>query len=166
MVKKKLAKKTVIGILIIFMSILLVVLAVILFNKFKIKTYDINSLKDSLINGYEELNLTEMDQIDVLSEYGFEKSEVEDALYLKSLVLDDEGNDITKDFNYIIIMNTEDYQNYYEIFESHIDSTIMYTEDKKLLKLYSKNAILKKDKNYVYLIISKQSKDIEEYINQ
>ena len=62
-------------------------------------------------------------------------------------------------------MNTEDYQYYYEIFESHVDSTIMYTEDKKLLKLYNKNVILKKDKNYVYLIISKKSKDIEAFIN-
>ena len=62
-------------------------------------------------------------------------------------------------------MNTDKYQYYYEIFESHIDSTIMYTEDKKLLKLYDKNVILKKDKNYVYLIISKKSKEIDALIN-
>ena len=165
MVKRKLSKRAIIGILAIVVSILLVALAVVLFNKFKIKTYDVNNLKDSLINGYEDLYLYEMDHIDVLSSFGFEKSEVEDALYLKSLKLDDEGNDVTEEFNYIIIMNTEDYQYYYEIFESHVDSTIMYTEDKKLLKLYNKNVILKKDKNYVYLIISKKSKDIEAFIN-
>lgn len=165
MVKKRLSKRTITGILAAFAGILLVVILIGLFNKFKIKTYDVNELKDALIDEYSDLYLTEMDHVDVLSMFGFEKNEVEDALYLKSLKLDDDGNDITENINYIIIMNTDKYQYYYEIFESHIDSTIMYTEDKKLLKLYDKNVILKKDKNYVYLIISKKSKEIEEFIN-
>ena len=166
MVKKLLSKKTIIGILTIFVSILLIVLVVILVNKFKVKSYDIDSLKKDLVASYDELNLVEMDHVDVLSSFGFEKSEVDDALFLKSLVLDDEGNDVTKDINYIILMNTEKYQYYYEIFESHIDSNVMYTEDKKLLKLYSKNSIIKRDKNYVYFILSKKSKDIELFINE
>ena len=165
MVKKRLSKRTITGILAAFAGILLVVILIGLFNKFKIKTYDVNELKDALIDEYSDLYLTEMDHVDVLSMFGFEKNEVEDALYLKSLKLDDDGNDITENINYIIIMNTDKYQYYYEIFESHIDSTIMYTEDKKLLKLYDKNVILKKDKNYVYLIISKKSKDIDALIN-
>ena len=166
MVKKLLSKKTIIGILTVFVSILLIVLVVILVNKFKVKSYDIDSLKNDLVASYDELNLVEMDHIDVLSSFGFEKSEVDDALFLKSLVLDDEGNDVTKDINYIILMNTEKYQYYYEIFESHIDSNVMYTEDKKLFKLYSKNSIIKRDKNYVYFILSKKSKDIELFINE
>ena len=166
MVKRKLSKRAIIGILAIFASILLIVLVVILVGKLKVKSYDVKNLKDVLLTEYEDLYLTEMDHVDVLSAFGFEKYEVEDALYLKSLKLDDEGNDITKNVNYVIVMNTEKYQYYYEIFESHIDSTIMYTEDKKLLKLYDKNVILKKDKNYVYLIISKKSKDIESLINE
>lgn len=165
MVKKRLSKRTITGILAAFAGILLVVILIGLFNKFKIKTYDVNELKDALIDEYSDLYLTEMDHVDVLSMFGFEKNEVEDALYLKSLKLDDDGNDITENINYIIIMNTDKYQYYYEIFESHIDSTIMYTEDKKLLKLYDKNVILKKDKNYVYLIISKKSKEIDALIN-
>lgn len=165
MVKKRLSKRTITGILAAFAGILLVVILIGLFNKFKIKTYDVNELKDALIDEYSDLYLTEMDHIDVLSMFGFEKNEVDDALYLKSLKLDDDGNDITENINYIIIMNTDKYQYYYEIFESHIDSTIMYTEDKKLLKLYDKNVILKKDKNYVYLIISKKSKEIDALIN-
>ena len=165
MVKKRLSKRAITGILAAFAGILLVVILIGLFNKFKIKTYDVNELKDALIDEYSDLYLTEMDHVDVLSMFGFEKNEVEDALYLKSLKLDDEGNDITENINYIIIMNTDKYQYYYEIFESHIDSTIMYTEDKKLLKLYDKNVILKKDKNYVYLIISKKSKEIDALIN-
>ena len=129
MVKKRLSKRTITGILAAFAGILLVVILIGLFNKFKIKTYDVNELKDALIDEYSDLYLTEMDHVDVLSMFGFEKNEVEDALYLKSLKLDDDGNDITENINYIIIMNTDKYQYYYEIFESHIDSTIMYTED-------------------------------------
>lgn len=166
MVKRKLSKRAIIGILAIIVSILLVALVVVLLNKFKVKTYDIKTLKDSLIDGYEELYLTDMDHVDVLSMYGFEKTEVEDALFLKSFQMDEEGNDVTEAINYIVVMNTENYQYYYEIFESHVDSTIMYTEDKKLLKLYNKNVILKKDKNYVYLIISKKAKEIEALINE
>ena len=166
MVKIKLTNKAITGILVIFASILLVVLSIIVINKFRIKTYDINKIKDELLIEYEDIYLTEMDHVDVLSLFGFEKAEVEDALYLKSLKLDDEGNDITEDINYVIVMNTDNYQYYLEIFESHIDSTKMYTEDKKLLKLYDKNVILKSDKNFVYLIISKKSKEIEEIINE
>lgn len=166
MVKINLSKKTIIGILAVLASILLIVLVVILVNRLKVKTYDIETLKDDLISSYESLDLVEMDHVDVLSAFGFEKNEVEDALYLKSLKLDDDGNDITKDINYIIVMNTEKYQYYYEIFQGHIDSSVMYTEDKKLLKLYDKNSILKCDKNYVYFILSKKSKDIESSINE
>ena len=107
MVKKRLSKRTITGILAAFAGILLVVILIGLFNKFKIKTYDVNELKDALIDEYSDLYLTEMDHVDVLSMFGFEKNEVEDALYLKSLKLDDDGNDITENINYIIIMNTD-----------------------------------------------------------
>ena len=166
MIKINLSKKAIIGILAVFASVLLIVLVVILINKLKVKTYDVNVLKDDLISSYESLDLVEMDHVDVLNDFGFDKNDVEDALYLKSLKLDEDGNDITKNINYIIVMNTENYQYYYDIFQSHIDSNIMYTENKKLLKLYDKKSILKCDKNYVYLIISKKSKEIETFINE
>lgn len=166
MIKINLSKKAIIGILAVFASVLLIVLVVILINKLKVKTYDVNVLKDDLISSYESLDLVEMDHVDVLNDFGFDKNDVEDALYLKSLKLDEDGNDITKNINYIIVMNTENYQYYYDIFQSHIDSNIMYTEDKKLLKLYDKKSILKGDKNYVYFIISKKSKEIETFINE
>ena len=94
MVKRKLSKRAIVGILAILVSILLIAIVVILLNKFKIKTYDINDLRNKLVDGYEELYLTDMDHVDILNLYGFEKSEVEDALYLKSLKLDEEGNKI------------------------------------------------------------------------
>ena len=73
------SKKTIIGILAVIASVLLIVLVVILVNKLKIKSYDIQELKDNLISSYEELSLSEMDHVDVLSTFGFEKNEVDDA---------------------------------------------------------------------------------------
>ena len=166
MSKIKLSKKTIIGILAVLSSVLLIVLVIILMNKLKVKSFDVDTIKEDLISSYSSLYLVEMDHVDVLDAFGFDINEVEEALFLKSLKLDDDGNDITEDVNYIIIMNTEKYQYYYDIFQSHINSTIMYTEDKKLLKLYDKNCILKMDKNYVYFIVSKKSKDIELSINE
>ena len=130
MSKVKLTKKGKGIILAVIASILLILLIVLLLNIKTPKTYDISKLNNLLINEYQSLYLNEMDHIDVLNEFGFEKSEVEDALYLKSLEIDKDGNDITKERNLIIIMNTEKYEEYYGIFESHITSNKMYTEDK------------------------------------
>ena len=163
--KRKISKKIIIGLLaVITVSILLGILTMLLLKSFNVKSYEISKLQNILEDEYTNLHLTEMDFMDVRSVFGFEKSEVEDALYLKSLEMDSEGNDITKDINYIVVMNTKNYQYYHDMFAAHIDSMIKYPEDDKELKLYNK-AILKCDKNYVYVIISKKSKDIEKTIN-
>lgn len=165
MKKLKLTKKAKMGILVGLAGILLIALIVVLLNIEKPKTYDVEILKPLLINEFPTLYLTEMDHIDILTDFGFEKSEVPDALFLKSLQLDDNGNDITEEYNYVIIMNTENYEFYRDIFESHVDSNLRYTEDDEVYKLYEK-AIIKCDKNYVYTIISKKSKEIEKLINE
>lgn len=168
MAKIKLTKKAKIGLGVLaglLACALLVTLVILLLNIFKVKTYDIEELKTIIVAEYEDLYLTEMDHIDVLDAFGFAKSDVEDSIFLKSLQMDSEGNDVTEEINYVIVINTEDYQYYYDIFESHVDSTVRYTEDNKLYKLYNK-AIIKCDKNYVYLIISSSAKDIEKTINE
>lgn len=165
MKKLKLTKKAKMGILVGLAGILLIALIVVLLNIERPKTYDIQKLKPLIINEFPTLYLTEMDHIDILTDFGFEKNEVSEAIFLKSLQLDDEGNDITKEDNYVIIMNTEKYEFYRDIFESHIDSNLRYTEEDDVYKLYEK-AIIKSDKNYVYAIISKKSKEIEKLINE
>ena len=65
----------------------------------------------------------------------------------------------------IIIINTENYQYYYDSLESQIDSITRYSENKEEVELYS-NSILKADKNYVYLIVGKNAKEIENIINE
>ena len=165
MKKLKLTKKAKVGILVILAGIILISLIIIISNFKQPKTYDVDNLKSALINEFEELNLFEMDNFDVLEAFGFGSEEVPDGLYLKSLVMDEKGQDVTEDKNYIIILNTEKFQYYNDIFQSHIESNIMYTEDKKIFKLYN-NAILKCEENYVYLIVSNKAKDIEKFINE
>jgi hypothetical protein len=165
MTKLKLTKKAKTGILVAIASILIIALIIILLNIEKPKVYDLTKLEPLIINEFPTLYLTEMDHIDVLNEFGFEKSEVSEALFLKSLQLDDNGNDITESQNFVIIMNTENYEFYRDIFESHVDSNLRYTEDDNTYKLYEKS-IVKSGANYVYAIISLKSQEIEKLINE
>lgn len=165
MKKLRLTKKAKVGMLVGLASILLIALIIILLSIERPKTYDVENLKPLIINEFPTLYLSEMDHIDILTDFGFEKSEVPDALFLHSLQLDDNGNDITSEENYVIIINTENYEFYRDIFESHVDSNLRYTEEDEVYKLYEK-AIVKCDKNYVYAIISKKSKEIENLINE
>lgn len=165
MTKLRLTKKAKTGILVAIASILLIALIIILLNIEKPKVYDLTKLEPLIINEFPTLYLTEMDHIDVLNEFGFEKNEVSEALFLKSLQLDDNGNDITESQNFVIIMNTENYEFYRDIFESHVDSNLRYTEEDSIYKLYEKS-IVKSGANYVYAIISLKSQEIEKLINE
>ena len=147
-------------------AIALLGLVIVLFIKaFNTKSYDIEKLEDKLVLEYKSLNLTEMDKFDVLELFGFDKNDVDDGLFLKSLEMDSKGNDITKEVNYVVVINTKEHQDYYEIFESHVDSYLNYTDDKDEYNIYEK-AIIRHDRNYVYLIISNMAKDIEKTINK
>lgn len=165
MAKKIKNKKLFLGVLAVIAIALLGMVIALFVNAFNTKSYDIDELKDSLVVEYKDLHLTEMDKFDVLELFGFDKSEVEDALFLKSFEMDASGNDVTDEVNYVVVMNTKNHQEYYEIFESHVDSYLKYTEDKKEYNAYNK-AIIKNDRNYVYLIISTRSKEIEMSINE
>ena len=165
MAKKIKNKKLFLGVLAVIAIALLGMVIALFVNAFNTKSYDIDELKDSLVVEYKDLHLTEMDKFDVLELFGFDKSEVEDALFLKSFEMDASGNDVTDEVNYVVVMNTKNHQEYYEIFESHVDSYLKYTEDKNEYNAYNK-AIIKNDRNYVYLIISTRSKEIEMSINE
>ena len=157
-------KKVFLGVIAVVAIILLGFVIALFVRAFSTKSYNIDKLEEKLVLEYKSLKLTEMDKFDVLELFGFDKSEVEDALFLKSFEMDSDGNDVTEDINYVVVMNTKKHQDYYEIFESHVDSYLNYTEDKDEYKVYDK-AIIKHDRNYVYLIISSKAKNIEKTIN-
>lgn len=168
MKKLKLTKKgkELLGVLAAIASILIIILIFIILSisSNKPKTYDVEKLHSIIIGEYGELNLTEMDQIELLNRFGLIQSEIPESLTLMSYQEDEDGDNIS-DENYVIIINTENYQHYYDMLISQVDSITRYTEDKEEFDLYS-NAIIKCDKNYVYMIVSKKAKEIEILINE
>lgn len=165
MIDKLKSKNLYVGIIVFVAIILLLLLIFLLRGLNKSLTYDLNSLNRILTNEYVDLHFFEMDRMDVLELFGYEKEEAgEDALYLKSLEMDIDGNDITESINQVVIINTENYQYYYDIFDSYLESYRMNAENKEAYDLYN-NAILKCDKNYVYLIVGEKASEIEKDIN-
>lgn len=158
--------KKLLGVLAAIASLLIIILIFLILSlgTDKSKTYDIEKLQTILVNEFEDLHLRNMDHIDLLNKFGINKEEIPNNLVLMSYVGDEQGNNIAEE-NYVIIINTEDYQYYYDMLSSQIDSVTRYTEDKEEFDLYSK-AIIKCDENYVYMIISKEAKAIEKVLNE
>ena len=158
--------KKLLGVLAAIASLLIIILIFLILSlgTDKSKTYDIEKLQSILVNEFEDLHLRNMDHKDLLNKFGINKEEIPNNLVLMSYVGDEQGNNIAEE-NYVLIINTEDYQYYYDMLSSQIDSVTRYTEDKEEFDLYS-NAIIKSDKNYVYMIISKEAKSIEKVINE
>ena len=167
MKKLKLTKKgkKLVGVLAAIASLLTIILVFLILslNTDTSKTYNIEKLHSILIGEYEDLNLREMDQIELLNRFGLIQSEIPESLTLMSYQEEDADN--ISDENYVIIINTENYQHYYDMLISQVDSITRYTENKEEFDLYS-NAIIKCDKNYVYMIVSKKAKEIEILINE
>lgn len=167
MKKLKLTKKgkKIIGVLAGIASLLTIILVFLILslNTDISKTYNTEKLHSILIGEYDDLNLREMDQIDLLNRFGIIKDDIPESLALMSHLEDNEENKFKETI--IIIINTENYQYYYDSLESQIDSITRYSENKEEVELYS-NSILKADKNYVYLIVGKNAKEIENIINE
>ena len=158
--------KKLIGVLAAIASLLIIILVFILISATRdtSKTYDVEKLHNILIGEYEDINLKEMDQIDLLNAFGINIDEIPSSTLLMSMNEESEEPYTSKD-NYIIIINTENYQYYYDALYSQIDSITRYGEDEELVNLYSK-AIVKCGENYVYMIVSEYAQEIEKIINE
>lgn len=158
--------KKIIGVLAAIASLLIIFLVFLLISlkTDTSKTYDVERLKSILIGEYEDLSLIEMDQMDLVELFALEKSEIPNSLLLKNRQIDEEGNNVGKAC-YIILINTEKYQYYYDVLASQIDAMVKFSEVPEEVELYS-NAIIKSDANYVYMIACDRAKEIEEIINE
>lgn len=158
--------KKLIGVLAAIASLLIILLVFIIIsvNKDTSKKFDVGRLESIIMGEYEDLNLKEMDQIDLLNTFGIVEDEIPDSALIMSMNDVEEGTATVND-NYIIIINTEEYQYYYDMLNSHIDSVTRNSQDEKIVELYEK-AIVKCGKNYVYLIVSPYAKEIEQIINE
>ncbi len=158
--------KKLIGVLAAIASLLIILLVFILIsiNKDTSKTYDVERLQSIIMGEYEDINLKEMDQIDLLNSFGINLDEIPNSALLMTPNDEPEVAYSSKD-NYVIIINTEEHQHYYDMLYSQIDSITRYSEDEKTVELY-KNAIIKHDNNYVYMIVGQHAKEIEKIINE
>ena len=125
------------------------------------KRYDIAGIQSQCIKYYETNGLRIMDFIDMTNLFGTNFDELSDSIFMSNINIDEE---FTEDAMMIVVINDENSQYYYDLFKSHVDSYLMYSEDEILNELY-KNSILAKGKNYMYFIVSKDAKTIESEIN-
>lgn len=145
---------------ILFVMIITVVLNVIFSTSWK--KYEISSIQNDMFRFYSDRGLRTMDFVDMTGLFGINLDNLdEDSMYLTNYNIED---DINSEFMLIVVINTDDPTYYYDIFNSHLDSYMMYSEDEELIKLYEK-AVLVEGDNFIYFIIDKDASMIEKEIN-
>lgn len=149
-------------IIIVSVLVCLIIAIIMLFAfPFSSKRYDIESIESQCIQYYENDGLRVMDFIDMTTLFGTNFDELSDATFMSNINIDEEFNDGSM---MIVVINDENPTYYYDLFKSHVDSYLMYSEDVKLKELYE-NSILVNGKDYMYFIVSSDAKTIEKEIN-
>ena len=121
--------------------------------------FDIEELRKQSIRYYDEYEVKLLDFMDMTTLFGVDVENDENNLMIANV-----DSDVIKkeDMFLLVVMNTMDV-NYYDVFQSYIDSTINHEENEEIVKLFEK-AILKRENNYVYLIICDDPKSVEKDI--
>ena len=98
--------------------------------------------------------------MDISSIFGIDKQNDENTIFLSNLTSTEFKRE---DMTIISVVNTNDPNYYYDVFQSYIDSNLNYEENEKIIELLNK-AILKKSNNYVYFIVDNNPNEIEKDI--
>ena len=135
----------------IIFIVLIILLSITLFIifPFSTKRYDVDAIESQLLKYYSDRELRVMDFVDMTALFGTDFDDTSDVVFLG---------------NVSIVINNDNPEYYYDLLRSHIDSYLMYSDDKILNKLY-KNAILVKGKKSIYFIVGIDAKIIEKEIN-
>ena len=153
--KKKITLIVSIAFLIIF-----IIGMIILINNNRKSKFDLDKIEKEMLKEYKELDIRTFDQYDISMYFGFDFNEIPSSLFLSDFA---ENPEEPKPFSpkiLIIIINTKDVDKYYDSLLGFIDLNKNNNEDKKIAKLFNK-AILKKGKNYVYLVLGDNPKEME-----
>ena len=147
-------------ILIIIAIVVAATIAIVLMIKpNKEKSFDIEELRKQSLSYYEDYELRILDFMDMTALFGIDKDNDENSMFLANIL----NEEIKKEDMFIlIVMNTND-SDYYDIFQSYVDSEKNYEDNEKILELFN-NSILKKGKNYTYFILGDNPKEIEKDI--
>jgi len=134
-----------------------IVRLIFIFDKKEENKFDIEALRTQTIKFYSDKDLKILDFIDISALFGLTDSNDDDKLFISNL----SSEELTKEDMFILsVINTNDPDYYYDTFESYIESIKNYENNEKILDLFN-NSILKKSNNYVYFIISDNSKEVE-----
>ena len=148
-------------ILIICMIFVLIIGLVFVFLK-KDKTIDFEGLRTELLDEYREIH--EYDYFETSMQFGIDSSMLPDSLFLSDYTFNESST--MYDPNILIIVIKSDNVNYYyDLLDSFIYTYTNNVENNPKLDLF-KNAIVKKKKNLVYLILSNDNKNIENILNK
>lgn len=147
----------------IIFIVLIILLSITLFIifPFSTKRYDVDAIESQLLKYYSDRELRVMDFVDMTALFGTDFDDTSDVVFLGNVSID---QPYSEDSMIVAVINNDNPEYYYDLLRSHIDSYLMYSDDKILNKLY-KNAILVKGKKSVYFIVGIDAKIIEKEIN-
>lgn len=159
-------KKKMVLIIVLLIIILLSIYVVFIHNT-KYKKLDFDKIETEYVFG-KKYDLAVMDNIDILSDFGFSFNEIDNGLFLKTKILDKDDNEVTEllDTNYIILIQDDQYNEFYDALYSYIDSNKMnLDENTKEYRLYN-DAILGKikSKKITYMFFGKNNKQIKKNV--
>jgi len=152
---------------IILIIIIVIVLGVglFIFNK-KNKSVDMDKLEAEILDVYDDINV--YDQYDISLyfgiDYDFLSSTSDSYFFIGDYTPDDENTQFDAN-ELVIVINSSEYEYFYEILKGFLDSNINNRDSSSNLSLYT-DAILEKDSGYVYLILGSKNDQIENIIKK
>ncbi len=138
------SKKTVLAVIsIVIVCIVVVVLEIMLTTDNR--KYDTENIESRVVDWYD--NMRVMDFIDSTSLFGYDMTVEEESALLTTY-----DAEITTDTIIIAVINSEEADLYYDLFEGFLDVRKLNTYDMDLLNYYDK-AKLVKGNGYVYFLL-------------
>lgn len=147
---------------ILILSLIIIFLSIIIYVYYgNNKKIDIDSLKERLLLEYDEVDLLDRDDISMC--FGIESDLIPSSFFISDFKTTTD-NYLFEPNNLVIVINSKEKDYYYGILRSFLDSNINNRDNTNNLSLYT-NAVLKKKKNLVYLILGSKNEKIEKIIN-
>ncbi|MBR3209966.1 MAG: hypothetical protein IKF82_06870 [Bacilli bacterium] len=147
--------------IILFISLVLGILFILIF--INNRPYNIDSIKDKIINNYSEFGLRELDLYDVSMYFGIDLNDIPSSVFLTDFVESDENIGPFLPKHLVIVINSNKIDEYYNILKGYLDVNKSSFEDIKIINRFE-NAILKRNGNKLYLILGSNKKEIERII--
>ena len=147
----------------ILSAIIILVIGILVFVLYKPnKNVDMDSLKDQLLLEYDEIN--EYDESEISRYFGIDNEYLTSSLFITDYI-EDEDNYLFEPNELVMVIKTSNPKEVYTFLKGFVDSNINNRDNTSNLSLYT-NSILKKKRNYVYLVMGSKNEKIEKIIKK